>query len=277
VENIEQAVERARAREGGGRDKQHGNAGYGQRGVSDFGFAKPEIGTPLQEAVLNSIHLHGNRIISHIISDPRSRSFDMLRTQVLQSMDPKGWRTLAVTSPTPGCGKTVTALNLAISIARQPERSALLVDLDLQRPNVARTLGLNLHNDGVLGVLEGKATLSEVVINARLGDQQLFVVPTVPTPGSSELMASRAMGAMIQNLKRDYNSRTIIIDMPPILTGDDVIAILPQVDCVLLVAAVGSSTVAQIEECGRHLQSVELVRIVVNKVPEASTNYQYYY
>ena len=197
MENIEQAVERARAREGGGRDKRLGNAGYGLGGVGDSGFAKPEIDTSVQEVVLNSIHLHGNRIISHLISDPRSRSFDMLRTQVLQSMDPKGWRTLAVTSPTPGCGKTVTALNLAISIARQPERSALLVDLDLQRPNVARTLGLNLHNEGVLGVLKGKATLSEAVISARLGDQQLFVVPTVPTPGSSELMASRAMGAII--------------------------------------------------------------------------------
>src|SRR6202042_3312506 len=77
--------------------------------------------------------------------------YDMLRTQVLQDMDKKSWQFLAVTSPTAGCGKTVTACNLAMSIARLPERSVLLVDLDLRQPMIAEYLGLG-RNDGVLGV-----------------------------------------------------------------------------------------------------------------------------
>jgi hypothetical protein len=60
------------------------------------------------------------------------------------------------------------------------------------------------------------------------------------------------------------------------LSGDDVIAILPQVDCILLVAAVGTSTIAQIEECNKHLQSVDVVRLVLNKVPKLDVNSQYY-
>ena len=70
------------------------------------------------------------------------RYYDMLRTQVLQEMDKKSWQFLAVTSPTAACGKTVTACNLAMSIARLPERSVLLVDLDLRKPMVAEYLGV---------------------------------------------------------------------------------------------------------------------------------------
>jgi MinD-like ATPase involved in chromosome partitioning or flagellar assembly len=84
------------------------------------------------------------------------------------------------------------------------------------------------------------------------------------------------MAAMLEDIKREYHSKTVILDLPPILSGDDVIAILPQMDCVLLVTAVGTTTVAQIKECNKHLQSAEVVRIVVNKVPETSTNYHYY-
>ena len=68
--------------------------------------------------------------MSHDIVDARSKSFDMLRTQVLQSMDLKSWQLLAVTSPTAACGKTTISVNLALSIARQPHRSVLLVDMD---------------------------------------------------------------------------------------------------------------------------------------------------
>jgi Mrp family chromosome partitioning ATPase len=122
----------------------------------------------------------------------------------------------------------------------------------------------------------GEATLSKAILKASLGDQQFLVLPTTSTNSSSELIASRAMAGMIQDFKRDYQSRIVIIDLPPILTSDDVIAILPQVDCVLLVAAVGNSTVAEIEECGRHLQSAEVVKVVVNKVREDSSKYDRY-
>src|SRR5262249_37765589 len=91
---------------------------------------------PIKDVELDWQHLETRRVIAHNPADPRAKSYDMLRTQVLQSMNQKNWQFLAVTSPTAGCGKTVTAINLALSIARQPERSALLVDLDFQKPQV---------------------------------------------------------------------------------------------------------------------------------------------
>jgi Mrp family chromosome partitioning ATPase len=158
MENIEQALERLRAQQGADPQKVKANT----RGRAEPAAARSRA--------LNSALLQSNRIISHVIADPRSRSFDMLRTQILQSMDTKDWRVLAVTSPTPNCGKTVVALNLAISVARQPERSALVVDLDFQRPKVATALGLGSANDGVLSVLNGEATLQSAVLRARIGE-----------------------------------------------------------------------------------------------------------
>ena len=275
MESIWQAVERARTRQDAGLERSQVDLDVSQRNLESDGRGKFRSTAQIQEAELSSTYLQSHRIISHLAADPRSKWFDMLRTQVLQSMDLKDWRTLAVTSATADCGKTVTALNLAISIARQPERSVLLVDLDFQKPTVAGTLGLKMRNEGALSVLQGNTTLSEAIIPARVGDQRFSVLPTTSTTGSAEMIASRAMAAMMQDLKREYHSQTIILDLPPVLTSDDVIAILPQIDCVLFVAAVGTSTVAQIEECRHHLRSSEVVRIVLTKVPVASTNYYY--
>src|SRR5262245_31657465 len=124
-----------------------------------------------KEAELDRRHLEAHRIIAHNVADPRSRSFDMLRTQVLQSMDRQGWQFLAITSPTAGCGKTVTSINLALSIARQSERSVLLVDMDLPRPQVANYLGLECQQ-GLLDVLEGREMLPDVLVNARVSGHE---------------------------------------------------------------------------------------------------------
>ena len=275
MESIRQAVERMRSRGGAGPEQQSRTGPNLPRRRSEFDAPEDGFSAQIQETVLDSAHLQSKRIISHLVTDRRSKSFDMLRTQVLQSMDLKGWNTLAVTSPTPSCGKTLTALNLALSIARQPDRSVLLVDLDFQKPQVAVCLGLKC-DEGVLSVVEGRTTLSDAIIPVRVGNLRFMVLPTASAIGSSELISSRAMAAMLEDLKKQHHSKTIILDLPPILAGDDVIAILPQVDCALLVTAVGTTTVAQIKECNKHLQSAEVLRIVLNKVPEMSDNYYYY-
>lgn len=271
MEKIQQAIERAKAGRTSGIRPGHPARSSEPDAVRDFGFDAPRY-----EVELSSAYLQSQRIVSHVVTDPLSRPFDMLRTQILQSMDAaKNARILAITSPTPGCGKTVTAVNLALSIARQPERSVLLVDFDFQKPKVATCLGLKFGG-GVLSVLEGRARLDDAIVHAHIGAQQLMVLPTNSSSGSAELMASNAMAAMFQELRRDYHSQIIIVDLPPILSSDDVIAILPQVDCALLVVAVGTSKISEIEECTRHLHSTDVLRVVVNKVPNAGSNYYYY-
>src|ERR1700688_2108692 len=228
------------------------------------------------EVTLNSKRLESKRIIAHDIVDPRSKSFDILRTQVLQSMNIKPWQILGVTSPTADCGKTVIAINLAISIARQPGRAVLLVDMDLQKPRVANYLGLRCEL-GLMSVLERRANLSSALTQARIRNEQFLVLPCeASTLSSSEWMVSRSMSTVLQDIRRDYSGWTVIVDLPPILPSDDVISILPQIDSVLFVAAAGTSTVAEIKACNKHLESTSVVRVVVNKAEDADARYYSY-
>jgi protein-tyrosine kinase len=227
---------------------------------------------------LKAAYLESMRIVSHNKDDLRARSFDMLRTQVLQSMDANGWQLLGVTSPTAGCGKTVTACNLALSIARLPERSVLLVDLDMRKPKIAEYLGIK-RDFGLLGVLQGRQNLAEAIVQVGIEREQLLVLPGEQTNASSEWMASSSMATLIQTIKREFRSRIIILDLPPILTGDDVLSILPHLQSVLLIAEAGSSSVSEIQECTKHLKATPVVRVVVNKITErepTSPYHEYY-
>ena len=269
MDSIKQAVELARASEAFSRqgDRPPGHA---------EGLRSASVEAQTREVRLDPAHLESSRIVAHGSSSEHGRYYDMLRTQVLQEMDKKSWQFLAVTSPTAACGKTVTACNLALSIARLPARPVLLVDLDLRKPAVAKYLGLG-NTGGVLNVLEG-ASLSSETVHASIGPNSLLVLPgTVSSSGSSEWMASQTMSTLLQTIKRDFRSRIVIFDMPPMLVGDDVISILPKMDAALLVAGVGNTSVSDIKECQKHLQRTPVIRVVLNKATESADSYYGYY
>jgi protein-tyrosine kinase len=227
---------------------------------------------------LKAAHLEQMRVVAHNKDDLRTLSFDMLRTQVLQSMDANGWQFLAITSPTSGCGKTVTACNIALSIARLSDRSVLLVDMDMHKPKVANYLGIK-RDFGLLSVLQGRKNLSEAVVQTGIEREQLLVLPAEQSRESSEWMASPTMATLLQTIKRDFRSHIVILDLPPILAGDDVLSILPQLQSVLLVAGAGTSSVSEINECIRHLKGTPVVRVVLNKITEREPTapyHQYY-
>jgi len=265
VESIRQAIELARA-----------HAGRGQGGsdaILDAGAGRPMLHPQIPQLQLDPAHLEANRLVAHDVNDPHGRHFDMLRTQVLQAMDKNGWQFLAVTSPTAACGKSVTACNLALSIARLPDRPIMLVDLDLQKPKVADYLGIG-RREGLLSVLDGRATLSGQIVHAAIDSTRLLVLPGEGCKtGSAERMASKTMATLLQAIKREFRSHVVLFDMPPMLVGDDVISILPQMDAVLLVAGVGNTSISDINECHKHLKSTPVVRVVVNKVNESSGIY----
>lgn len=212
--------------------------------------------------------LENERIVAHDRLDDRSKSFDMLRTQVLQNMDAQQAQILAVTSPTAGCGKTLNSINLALGIARQPERSVLLIDLDLNGPQIARRLGIEC-DVGLVDVLDGKVAYQDALVQARIGGYDLLVLPSKGTAvGAREWPSPKTLAALLKDLKQEDRSRIVILDLPPLLSGDEVIALLPYVDGVLFVVAAGVTTQANLKECGKHLQSSSIIRVVLNRSPE---------
>jgi protein-tyrosine kinase len=272
MEKINQAIERAKGtRPSAAQDPVH--PVFAQPQFRSDGFSVDPSRRWDKQVTLNAAHLEANRIIAHDVAVPQAKSFDMLRTQVLQSMELKGWQILGVTSPTEGCGKTVTSINLALSMARQKGRSVLLVDADLQRPRIANYLGMKC-DQGIVSLLEGRTDLHNSVVQARIKTQKLLVLPCeAATLNSSEWMASQAMSALLQDIRRDFKGWTVIFDLPPILAGDDVISILPQIDCALFVVAAGTTTISEVKESNKHLESTAVLRVVLNKSTEMPGSY----
>lgn len=272
MERIKQAIEKAKnfAPEQGGRYRRGRSGRAAPAKVDDVG----EVNYSHTRVIhLNPTHLEAHRIVAFNKSNPLSVSFDLLRTQVLRKMDENGWRTLAIVSPTPECGKTVVAVNLAMSIAHHSNKTAMLVDFDLRRPKVAAYLGLP-SGKSLNEVLDGEAAVSEVMVNPGLA--KLVIVPTATAfPKSAETLASRKVRELVQELRDRYQERIVVLDLPPLLNTDDAIALLPQIDCALMVVGNGMVTNAEMEESLRHLHATNLLGVVLNKAEVQPSTYYY--
>lgn len=276
MERIKQAVAKDKQASNGG--EQVRSAGVQQAMSQRQNAADPAAGEisykQTRVVKLQVDHLISNRIFAFSKNNAMTMNIDLLRTQVLQKMKENGWRTLAITSPTPAAGKTVVAINLAISIAQQTDTTAMLVDFDLRRPKVGTYLGIPMAKS-LNDFLDGKAELPDVLINPDM--PRLVVLATkTPVSKSSETLSSKKISSLIHELRDRYESRVIIFDLPPVLGIDDALALLPQIDCVLLVVANGLSTKREIEDSLRYLQPEKLIGSVLNKA-EMETSAPYYY
>lgn len=270
MERIKQAVEKARAQRGAAAAPGPSRSGARlPRGEAE------DLDTVLYRHTrvvrLDPLHLERHRIIAHSKDHLATGAFDLLRTQALLKMEEKGWRTLAVTSPTPGAGKTMVAINLAMSIAQHTHKTAMLVDFDLRKPRVGQYLGLE-QEIALDEVLADRAGLPDALVNPGL--PRLVVLPTrAPVPQPAETLASVKVSELITELRERYESRIVIFDLPPVLNTDDAIAVLPQMDCVLMVVGNGMSAKGEIEDCRRLLPAASLLGVVLNKAEAASAAY----
>ena len=174
MERIKQAIEKVKSKRSG--DTGHSQSSHESQAIASKMRPAPvhdELGPITYEytraVTLRTEHLKKNRIVAIDKSDPQSMSFDLLRTHVLQKMEENGWKTLAITSPTPEAGKSVVAINLAMSISQQTNKTVLLVDFDLRRPKVGNYLGIRLDKS-LNELLDGTAELPEVLVNPGMPD-----------------------------------------------------------------------------------------------------------
>jgi protein-tyrosine kinase len=178
--------------------------------------------------------LRERRVISSEDTQPAGHAYRMLRTQVLQRARTHGLHTLGVVSAVNGEGKTLTAINLALSLAAEPNQTILLVDLDLRRPSIARTLGLAAEYG--LETWFGSDDPTKNVCYAIEGVERLYVLPTLtPVVGSSETLAGLGTRRLIGELQARDAGRLLIVDLPPVLLSDDALMLAPLLDAVVLV------------------------------------------
>jgi len=225
--------------------------------TEDFSYTDTRIQTP------NFDLLRKNRIVSALTHNNWLESYKMLRTRTLHIMDEHSWKTLAVTSPTDDSGNSLTAVNLAISMAMELDRTVLLVDANFQNPSVHTLLGLKATT-GLGDYLLNNTPLSELMINPSI--PRLVILPAgKPLINSTEMLRSPRMINFVNEVKSRYPSRIIIFDMPPLLTQVDTLSFSPYVDCALLVTQEGTTTTDDLKNAASLLKDVNVVGTVYNK------------
>ncbi len=230
----------------------------------------------LEEVTLDVAHLKRRRIVSYQKNHPAHVVFDVLRTRLLKVFKDNGWSRLAITSPTRGCGKTFVAANLALSLARQAECRTVLIDMDLKLPELAETFGLSTQRS-IEWYLTGQ-TQPEAYFR-RIGPNLALGLNTERVRDSAELIQEERTAQTLARMHKLYRPDAVIYDLPPLLVSDDATGFLPQVDCVLLIAAAGQTKATEIEECERLLgETTNFLGVLLNKC-EAKTSdpYQYGY
>lgn len=240
--------------------------------------AAPPAESPLWEALtlapLRDKHLAANRIAAYV-GGPGSTEFDILRTRILQLVEPQGWRRIAITSPDPACGKSTVAANLAFSLARQEGQKVLLVELDLRRPSLARILGLKPAH-GIGALLTAEAEPEACVL--RLGRNLAVVPASGPSRNPAELLRGPGTIAALADLETRLKPTIVLFDLPPMLANDDAMAFVGRTDAAILVAASEATTIKQIDQCERDLAAqTNVLGIVLNKCRYMDRDFGYGY
>jgi capsular exopolysaccharide synthesis family protein len=197
-----------------------------------------------------------------------------LRTHVLRTMYELSARSLMVTGTTQGVGKTLTAINLAINIARHARKTAMLVDLDLRDPSIHYYFDFESEAD-ILDVAEGRHTLEQTLITP--GVERLSILPGKGCyENSSELLSWPPLQEIIREITSRYEERIVIFDAPPVLGCDDVAVLAPMVDACLLVVEEGGTNRDEFKQSMRRIRGIPLAGIVLNKSRQKRLD-QYYY
>jgi capsular exopolysaccharide synthesis family protein len=224
----------------------------------------------LKTVTLDKEYLKQHHIIT-VDEDPiAGTAYKMLRTRILQRMRGNGWQTLSITSATQGDGKSLSSINLAISLAGDVKHNVCLVDLDLRHSSVAQYLGIR-PKLGISDCLAQNVPVEEALLKTNI--DRLTILPNVRTvTHSSELISSPAMYEMAAKLASDP-SRIVIYDMPPLLAADDMLAFEPIPDAILLVVAEGSTRRTDTLKAYELLENANLIGTVLNRSDERTASY----
>lgn len=208
--------------------------------------------------------LREQRVISAFETGAFTDAYKILSTQVLHKLQDNRWNALAVTSPNTGEGKTLTAINLAISLAKEVNYTVLLVDADLRDPGVHRYFGLQPEL-GLSDYLLRDAPLADLLINPE-GIPRFVILPGgKPLTNSTEMLNSPKMARLVEELKTRYASRIVLFDVPPLLSSADTLAFSPYVDAALLVIEEGKTAAQDARRAAELLANTRLIGTVLNK------------
>ena len=204
-----------------------------------------------------------------------AESYRALRTSLLLSNLGAPPKVIMITSALPQEGKSTTSINCAVVLAQKGVR-VLLIDADLRRPSIHKTLGM-APRSGLSNVLTGSTTLQQAITHTSVLPN-LDVLPAgTPPPNPAELLASSNMRDVLVDLREKYDH--IVMDTPPTLSVTDAVVLSPRADAVVLVIRSGQTTKQALRRSRDILMRVnaKVAGVLLNAVDLSSPDYYYYY
>ena len=186
---------------------------------------------------------------------------------------------IMVTSSLPGEGKTYCAINLAMSIAMELDHTVLLIDADVARPSVMRTLGLPNQRGLMDLLLDDKTELSDVLLKTNV--ETLSILPAgASNQRATELLASQTMSAFVNEIAHRYADRIVIFDSPPLLLTSEAHVLASHMGQIAMVVEAEKTTQHAVKEALRQLEGCSNVNLIYNKTrefPGVEETYGYHY
>lgn len=216
-----------------------------------------------------------NRCVCLFPESEELEFYKILRTQIQHRAKAQGWNTVMITSARPEEGKTLTSINLAITMAKEFNQTVLLVDADLKRQNIHRYLGIP-SKQGLINYLAEDMALKDLITWPNI-DNLTLISGGGLVRDSAELLGSPKMKALVQEMKNRYDDRYVLFDAPPVLAGADAIAFAPLVDCIVMVVEEGQTTNKDIQKVLELIPKEKLLGFVLNKCKSPVTSYYKYY
>lgn len=208
--------------------------------------------------------LKENRVIADAESGPLLDRYKLLKAQILQSEPTRDFQTLMVTSAVTGEGKSTTALNLAMAFSQEIDRAVLLVEADLARPSFGEFLGLEPESPGLVDYLLDNRPVEELLVRTSIDN--LMILPAGRSvPNSVELLGSRLMQKLVDELKEQFAGRFIIFDTPPVTESADALVFSELADTILLVVAAGQTPLSKVRKAQEILEHKNLIGLMLNK------------
>jgi non-specific protein-tyrosine kinase len=203
-----------------------------------------------------------NRCACILGDAPCMDAFKVLRTHIKQRTRDMGLNTVMITSVHSGEGKTLTAINLALTFAREHQQTSLLVDCDFQKQDIYKYMGTG-GTSGLVDFFLDNKPLEELIIWPGIEKFSLLSGGRV-IQDSTELLGSQKMKELITEVKSRYLDRYIFLDVPAVLDGADAMAFAPLVDVIIMVVEPGRTTMPDVERALNLLPREKFLGFVMN-------------
>lgn len=256
-------------------EQAHMISGLASLGMIPLGSKAPREGTNAKRLIIASSKEAVELVTQSRPQSQMAESYRALRTSLLLSSLGAPPKVIMVTSALPQEGKTTTSINTAVVLAQKGVR-VLLIDADLRRPSIHKTLGMGPHS-GLSNVLTGSKSLDQAITRSTILPNLSILPAGTPPPNPAELLASTNMRDVLDQLREQYDH--IVIDTPPSLSVTDAVVLSPRADAVVLVIRSGQTTKQALRRSRDILMQVnaKVVGVLLNAVDLSSPDYYYYY